>query len=151
MESAKNRTKFGKSNAALYENFVHKYQLLVPEFSRCSANFLTQVQEQRKLVLKLSEARHFSLPYSKSLKGSHTKDLYSHCKAHPVLAKYIPDDCVPDREFLLQLIATTDLPHLVKLTRKLLRNKKVITREARPLKPDECPEAKDEVQELLNL
>lgn len=147
MESAKkSRAKFNKpEHVALYENFVHKHQLLVPEFGKCSTNFLTQIQMGQKHALRLSEARHFCLPYSKTLPVS-SKDLYRHCKGSSTLTHYIPDDCVPDRLFLLQLIATLELEHLVELTRQHLLSKKAIAKE---LKQPEAEVKDAEVKEDL--
>lgn len=105
----------------IYEYYSHLFQILLPEFNFCSQLFIRQIESKDKKVLRLAEARDFYLPLDK--KGTETSELYSYCMGHPVLKEYMPEDLLPDRAFILKIMATLDLGRLLELNKEHLRER----------------------------
>lgn len=108
----------------VYEYYSHLYQILLPDFNFCSQLFIRQIENKDKKVIRFTEARDFYLPLERS--GTENRELYLYCMEHPVLKEYIPDDVMPDRAFLLKIMATLDLGRLLEINKELLREKYLI-------------------------
>ena len=63
----------------------------------------------------------FNLPTLAKIPTS-TNELFKYCRAHPELSHYMPLR-MPDRDFLLRVMATLDLSTLIKLNIEVLKIK----------------------------
>ena len=93
-------------------------QLLLPKTACCSLRFLYQLLQGEKAAIPLLHAKHFSLNSTSETKA---KRLMEMCDGD--LKLYLPDDGVPDREFLVQLIATMDVDKLAEAQANCLAKK----------------------------
>lgn len=105
----------------IYEYYAHAFQILLPDFNFCPPKFIQQIENKEKKVIRLIEARDFYLPADK--KCTSDGELYAYCVGHPVLKEYMPDDVLPDRGFILKILATLDLQHLLEFNKKLLKER----------------------------
>lgn len=105
----------------IYEYYAHVFQILLPDFNFCPPKFIQQIENKEKKVIRLIEARDFYLPPDK--KGTSDGELYAYCVGHPVLKEYMPDDVLPDRGFILKILATLDLQHLLEFNKQLLKER----------------------------
>lgn len=103
----------------LYEYLAHKHQLLLPDSAFCTLDFLQSIESGFKKAVPLDKARDFYLPVV-SFAPTTTEDLYRHCILQSVLKPYMPESKVPNREFLIKIMATFELETLLKMTKLIL-------------------------------
>lgn len=106
----------------LYDYLAHRFQLFLPDDQSCSIDFLNQVEQGQKKALLLSETRDFYLPLV-SFAPTKAVDLYKHCLSKPWLKECVDDNIMPNREFLIKIIATLELETLLELNRLILQKK----------------------------
>ena len=106
----------------LYEYLAHRHQLLLPEYKSFTLEYLKKVEKGEKKVLKLSEAKDFCLP-SVYFAPTKTSDLYKHCLSKPSLKDYVYENKIPNRAYLIKIIATLELETLIELNKLIVLKK----------------------------
>ena len=106
----------------LYDYLSHRYQILLPEFKSCSIEFLKQIESGEKKALLLIATRNFYLP-NVTFAPTKATDLHKHCVSNPLLKEYIQENRIPNREFLIKIIATLELETLLELNKLILQKK----------------------------
>lgn len=113
----------GLSLPALHALLETDYQLLLP--AKCSQNYLMQVLKREKLVMHRFAAPHFHLTEASATKIKALEELARGCET---VRRYLPDERIEDREWLVQVLATVELNLILSLQCEALKTRK------RPLK-----------------
>lgn len=95
------------------------YQLVLP--AKCSKNYLKQVLKREKLVIHRFTAPHFHLTEASGTKIKALEELARDCEA---VRRYLPDERIEDREWLVQVLATVELDLVLSLQCEALKTRK---------------------------